>query len=88
MSTRTLEQKLAFIDKMKELNKIGDEFDAACAEEVAASNRRNDARSRYARCFAEIEAEFPEERLPYWVESVFGPKPVIATSQAAEERKS
>ncbi|WP_353192149.1 hypothetical protein [Pandoraea pnomenusa] len=87
MSTRTLERAQAFINKMKELNTIGDAFDAACAEEVAASKRRNDARSRYAKCFAEIEAEFPEERLPYWVESVFGPKPVIA-SQAAEERKS
>ncbi|ANC43006.1 hypothetical protein [Pandoraea pnomenusa] len=88
MSTRTIERTQAFINKMKELNKIGDEFDAACAEEVAASKRRNDARSRYAQCFAEIEAEFPEERLPYWVESVFGSKPAIAASQAAEERKS
>lgn len=78
MSTdeRTLEEIQAFAKRLKKLGEIGDEFTAASDAERAAMKRRNAAREAYVRYFVETEALFPGNRMPFYAESIWGPKKV------------
>ena len=76
MIEKEIADRRAFLEKLHELDAIGDEYNAACIAETKASNRRNAARNAYRKCWAEMELRFPGRQMPFYVESVWGPKPI------------
>lgn len=76
MSTRTLEELQSFAERLKKINQLGAEFDAACEAELAATKRRNAARDAYVRHWIETESKFPDSPMPFYAESLWGPKKV------------
>ena len=70
----THEQMKRLLDRLKELERISAERDAASAEHEAASRRWNSARERYARLHAEVVDEFGEENAPAWIDLYHGPR--------------
>jgi hypothetical protein len=73
---RTLEEIHAFAKRLKELARLSDEHTAASDAEYSAMKRRNAARDAYVKYYAETEALFPGNRMPFYAESIWGPKKV------------
>jgi septal ring factor EnvC (AmiA/AmiB activator) len=71
---RTLEEIQAFAERLKKLGEISAEHSAASDAEHAAMKRRNAARQAYVQYYAETERMFPGNRMPFYAESIFGPK--------------
>ena len=70
----THEQMTKLAARLKELERISAERDAASAAHQAASRRWNAARERYARLHAEVVDEFGEENAPAWIDLYHGPR--------------
>lgn len=76
MIERTIEERRAFLQRLTKLTELGNEFDAACAAEEAARKRRQAARDAYVQYWIETESQFPNAPMPFYAESVWGPKTV------------
>ena len=76
MSERTIEERREFLQSLAKLLELGSEFDAACAAEMAATMRRQAARQAYVKHWIETESKFPDAPMPFYAESVWGPKAV------------
>jgi hypothetical protein len=55
VNERTLEELQAFAARLRKLRQLGDAFDTACAAELEATKRRNNAREAYVRYWIETE---------------------------------
>ncbi|WP_433705825.1 hypothetical protein [Paraburkholderia sacchari] len=75
MSDQEIEERREFLRRLKKLGDISDEHKAACDEELAAMKRRNAAHRAFVQYYADTEALFPNKQMPFYAESLWGPKP-------------
>lgn len=68
-------ERREFLRRLKKLGDISDEHKAATDSELFAMKRRNAAREEFVRYFVETEKMFPGKRMPFYAESIWGPKP-------------
>jgi hypothetical protein len=71
---RTIEELQSFSERLKKINQLGDDFNAACAAEFEATKRRNAAREAYVWYWIETESMFPDATMPFYSEFLWGPK--------------
>jgi hypothetical protein len=73
---REIAERREFLQRLSKLGELGDEHLAACDAEMAATIHRNATRKAYVQYWIETEAKFPGKRMPFYAESLWGPKKV------------
>lgn len=71
---REIAERREFLRRLTKLGELSDEFTAASDAERAAMKRRNAAHKAYVQYYVDTATMFPGKQMPFYAESVWGPK--------------